>query len=255
MQDYKHAFPVISALAGGAVTTVFMAMLAPQAAGQLQEAGDGRLVRYKQVYDEFIEFSNRPEARFSSSTSMYDRAPSARKLCEFGVPVLPYIFERHERDLRAGRRLWPLGVVERILQRRFLDLTPEEWWAQGPEGAGRRFDAAYARWKEAKTGKRMPLWSLQYEYHDEGKAVGIRRVNVTPAGQAYLAVKDMGIEILPLIVEKLEQGDYDLLPLALELTDQTSWAPLDTRPQVPAKWFLDWWAEHKQDWLIPWPER
>lgn len=255
MASYKRAVLLPAMVAGGAVTMTVMAILTPRAADQDQDPRAVPLARYKQAYDKWVDFCSRREVMLSSSTEVYDRAPASRNLVDFGAAVLPYIFDRHQRDVAGGRRLWPLGVVGRILQRRFLDVTPEEWWAEGAGGARRRFDAAYARWKQVKTGNDMPLWSLEYTYNEPSKWVGIRRVQLTPAGEVYLALKDLGIETLPFIVEKLQQGDYDLLPLALELTDQTPWAPTIGNPEASAKWFLDWWAEHKQDWLIPWPDQ
>jgi hypothetical protein len=55
----------------------------------------------------------------------------------------------------------------------------------------------------------------------------------------------LGIPALPFIIEKVKQGDKDLIPLISGLVDHE--LPKDATQQQ----CLDWWEKNKQKWLIP----
>ncbi len=76
----------------------------------------------------------------------------------------------------------------------------------------------------------------------------------------YQAIEDLGIAVLPCIVEMLKEGKHDFIDMAVKLTDNkppVRGEPPSTLPvaeELKAERFLRWWEQNKQDWLIPWPE-
>ena len=63
----------------------------------------------------------------------------------------------------------------------------------------------------------------------------------------------MGIDVLPLLIEKLDQNDYDALPFVDKLTDGVG--TFSRRNAADrASGTLFWWKSHKDDWLLPPPD-
>jgi len=130
------------------------------------------------------------------------------------------------------------------------------WWDHGRRQTPAKFEEAYREWMALlRKGevRNRPLWREEVVYYPE--SVARRKVN-TPLGDAYEAMRDLGIDVLPLIVEKLRAGEFSLLPLLAELTD--GWAfngavagvPLDAEAQFA----IGWWERNKDKWLLPPPE-
>ena len=86
-------------------------------------------------------------------------------------------------------------------------------------------------------------------YDDVSKQVETK-VTRTDLGQAYQGINDLGIDALPLIVDRIKHADYDLLPLFGELTGGegvTHVGSLEER----ISFTLEWWETNKKDWLLP----
>ena len=127
------------------------------------------------------------------------------------------------------------------------------WYTVTRLGAPKQFQQAYDRWKnlKAQLGEEYPvIKTVETVYVDASKSLSTR-VTTTEFGRAYNALKDVGIDTLPLIVEKLKEGDYDLLPIFEELTDGEGARPGGGWPKDRAEFAVQWWEEHKQDWLVP----
>lgn len=67
---------------------------------------------------------------------------------------------------------------------------------------------------------------------------------------ARFSLRSLGIDALPLLVERFELGEYDLLPFFDELTDGKV-MPRVALAEEQAKRCVQWWAANKQDWTIP----
>ncbi|MBM3301869.1 MAG: hypothetical protein FJY85_18195 [Deltaproteobacteria bacterium] len=182
-----------------------------------------------------------------------------------GPTALPFILEKLELEqnpqdsaLRSAvwcitwkrfpKHEWPEGT--------FGDPKTEakmylRWYANWQEDTRQRFDKAYERWKQLKrdSAKQAVLRANEVVYDDEAKTVS-EATRTTRLGEVYQEMRDLGIAILPLIVDKLKARDYDLLPLLGQLTGAQGLSATGTVEERVA-FTLAWWENSKHKWLIP----
>lgn len=180
--------------------------------------------------------------------------PEFRNLADLGPKVLGYLMDK----LAEGHSPVLLLAVLNIVKLRG-PAQPHEllaWWHEGEPGVRRRFDDLRQQWHLRKGGVETELWRVATLYHDPDHCLFTRRREMTDAGRAYQAIEDLGIAILPLLVEQFRQGDYEFVDMAYALTDNQPPLPreIPLTAERKATAFLAWWEENKQDWLIPWPE-
>jgi hypothetical protein len=97
-------------------------------------------------------------------------------------------------------------------------------WCQDRDRAASRFAQAYQEWRSAGTvGERAKAWAQ---------------------------IRSLGVDALPWIVEKLEEGEQTLLPLFDDLTDGKAIKPEDV-PSDRARLAARWWDGNKVNWTIP----
>jgi len=185
---------------------------------------------------------------------------------DLGLPAIPYLMEKME----AGDWLLATGV-SRITRRCFHSSEYPEgsalgdvhtiarmllaWWRGGREATHIRFNELWEKWRTIKAPGRTLLWTAKvYLYDDRGElSTPQAGMEFTAAGEIYSAIECLGIAALPLIVQTLNEGHPDLLPIALKLTDGAGGLG-DPSRLPPIEDFLRWWEANKEDWLIPWPE-
>jgi len=160
-------------------------------------------------------------------------------IVKLGPPALPYIIEKiAQGDWRLG------GCVLMISKKRFYRsdyadvraygdaITTAgmyvEWWHEGRKHAAEQFETLYQQWK-----------GLKAQGQDNG------------AADQYERIRGLGIAALPYIIEKVEQGDGDLIPLVSRLTSGAGGAPDAVRSRASAAECLDWWDKNKQKWTLP----
>ena len=99
------------------------------------------------------------------------------------------------------------------------DLRKEvvDWWKSRPETPA-RFEKEFKRWKEVNRERPMVL-EVQQKIYDNQRKLILTETTKTELGRAYDRLREFGIDALPVIVEKIKAGEYDLLPLFGELTD------------------------------------
>jgi len=101
------------------------------------------------------------------------------------------------------------------------------WWHGGSQFTGQRFEAKHNEWKVMKK-----------ENHLE-KSNAKRRLS---------EMTDLGIPAIPFMIEKVEQGETDFIPLISRLTNKEL---SETATQQEC---LEWWNKNNQKWLIPFSE-
>jgi len=162
-----------------------------------------------------------------------------------GPAVVPFIIEKIEQDL--SERKWDnrlrssvLGLLSRITKKRFRKSEwPEatygrhdthmelyvRWWKEGRKETPRKFAALYAEWdkflRDGKTDKAEKTFDL---------------------------IRSMGIEVLPLVMEKIQQSDNRLVPLVSKITRKKVGGDKPTRASV-----LDWWKANQAALRFPEP--
>lgn len=147
---------------------------------------------------------------------------------------------------------WPKGMLGDSKTAAKLYIR---WWEEGRREIPKRFEKLYARWKKLIARGETTLWMDAAVYNPVSKRIVIRnRQHQTPLGQTYEAMRNLGIEILPLLIEKFKEGDWDLLPLFGELTDGKGVIERGYLKERVA-FTLKWWEKNKEDWLLPKPEQ
>ena len=99
-----------------------------------------------------------------------------------------------------------------------------DWWGKGRKLTPEQFTERYWRWKKLR---------------EEGQQ--------DEARECQEEIRKVGIAGLPMIMEKIKQGDAELIPVVTRLTDRK------VEANASAKQCLAWWQENREKWLIPFP--
>jgi len=157
-----------------------------------------------------------------------------RDIVDLGVPAAPYLIKEIENG-----SVFLGDAVTVITKKRFEEYEQAEynvrdsrstatavvkWWARSRKETPRNFSLLYVRWKTLRS---------------QGK----REQAKEQLGQ----MRGLGIAALPIIVQSIERGDRQLIPLVSELTGGA------TDPNASAAQVASWWGKDKEKWLIPFP--
>ena len=152
-----------------------------------------------------------------------------QKMRWMGPHILPYLVEEARRSRDMSLTL-PLGGIARVAftrarwpgghmpgARRHLDLLIE-WWDAGQKRADEMFAEAYAE-------------------------------------DDVVRIDALGWGVMPRIVEKLREGDADLMPAVkqIALVELRVKRIPASAIESPEAW-VAWWEENKEDWAIPFPD-
>jgi len=151
-----------------------------------------------------------------------------------GLSAVPLIVERIEQEPEDFHLA---GAVAHITKRYFgQSEVPEgklydarsqaqlyvRWWRQGRKETPRAFEALYDAWRTLK------------RHNETGQAAA-----------KYQSIVWLGIDGLPLIMDKVKAGDADLLPAVNQLTDNA----LGDQPTTASA--VAWWEANKEKWTLP----
>ncbi len=112
---------------------------------------------------------------------------------------------------------------EKLSDRRYWT----DWWEKKPKFTQERLDAIHSEWK-----------NMNKKTEGE-KRIAQRKLNETA---------DLGIPALPLMVEKVREGESQFIPLISRLTDD------ELNKTATQAECLDWWENNKDKWVIPFPD-
>ena len=256
-------------------------LLPPANAAQDDGAAPGVQAAFRAKYDAWLKVRGAVLQGPSGASGVFDveavyNNDAFRSLIALGLPAVPYMIQAvhsdsvlgyglflitkwryHEiRNNEDGVSLWTVEEYPDIRQRRAVDAVAmwERWWREGPKAVDDRYRALKGRWDMLRV-ENTPLWTSHTWYSGEDQAVHEQRDNVTEAGKEYMAVQDLGIAALPLLATDLREGRLEFLDIAVALAGGGSELSGSSLPATTrAKAFLAWWDQHKQDWLIPWPD-
>jgi hypothetical protein len=170
----------------------------------------------------------------SLSSHLPDK-PGFTEIVSLGPGAVPFIVEKLEEnpdDLLLGKMVqwiakkrfeasdWPTwDVYEGTRGAAWLCVR---WWREGRMETPRRFEALYDEWK-----------SFEKQGQTHGAAAKLK------------SIVWLGIDALPLIMEKVKAGDAELLPAVNQLTDNA----LGDQPTIASA--LAWWEANKEKWTLP----
>jgi hypothetical protein len=145
-------------------------------------------------------------------------------MCAVMEDITKVRFHFHNESLAPGRERWTVDEFPGVQWNR----TPNDvelmqrWWNDERFHTPERFAKLYA--------ERQAL--LQ-----QGDAKG--------AQEKYERIQNLGIAVLPCLLDKIGQGATDLVPIMSALTNGA--VKPDASPADCAKW----WNAHKQEWTLP----
>jgi hypothetical protein len=155
-------------------------------------------------------------------------------IVKLGPAVLPYIIESLEKynDVYLGDPL--LMITWKRFDRSEYEnpdaygsvhATNElhiKWWKEGRRNTSEKFEMRYKKWKDLKKA---------------GKT--------KEAEDQKLNIRHLGIDALPQMMERIESGDSELIPLVSSVT----------RDDLPSTSSItqatDWWRQRKSFWQLP----
>lgn len=155
------------------------------------------------------------------------------EIIELGPSALPYIVEKIQKnpdDFHLGyvvariskkhfeKEDWPKGKLGDAITAASLYVN---WWKKDRYETHKRFEKLYKEWKLFKA---------------EGKG---------EAEKKYQKIINLGICVLPYLVEKLKENNSDLIPAISELTDG------DVNKEFGVSDCVDWWKKNKDKLVVP----
>jgi hypothetical protein len=227
---------------------------------------------FESRYGAWKEYIKQPAVRVNSADSAYTDNKPFEEIVELGIPALPYIVEKLEKDTSAHFLIYAMKrmtkkkfVLKKVGEGRYItDDFPGmviegsgnqrraklwiRWWKEGRKQTPQLFRKLYSRWKQLGKNGEIELQSEVTVYKYETKTIQTNIRN-TEAGEIYGAMRGLGIAALPYMMEKIKEGEYDVLPLVWELTDGAYLSVLE--PAAQAKVCLEWWSREKDKWVLP----
>jgi hypothetical protein len=205
--------------------------------GPSQDINDINRVKdlFDQQYSLYLKAGESEREKLSrSSTAGPETIKALQGFIKLGPAVLPYLF-----DKPMGRRMTlPLyGLTMKRFEASELpggkiggsvDLPNlyKQWWINGKGQTPQQFNQRYLQWKDFK----------QQGKDNESK-------------DKLEEIRSLGIAALPMIMDKIQQGDNELITIVSKLTDNK------VDPNSNAGQCISWWKQNKEDWLIPFPNK
>jgi len=194
-----------------------------------------------------------------------------KDIVNLGPKVVPFLTNKIQEDKAAFSLTTAIGIITKVRipkekwpEGRFGSAIAaikvyQEWWDVDRKNVKDTYNQLKDKWDNLKVSDEIErsdtglpiLWYDQTVYDPQsGSLLLLRRHNITDLGLVYLSVKDLGIDILPLIIIDLEDKKYEFLPIFIEMTQYQINIENETPDQL-VKGILEWWNIHKEDWIIP----
>jgi hypothetical protein len=190
---------------------------------------------FEQIYSAWREELRRPTAWSTK------RAPVGfHAMVQLGPKCVPLIFGKLGTTTDNVEKQELVAALGEITQKYFGGWTLHReihgnaqilvelyaiWWERGRLVTSRDFDVRFARWKHARASS--DLREIKESWND---------------------IRDMGIDIYPLLVEKIRAGDNDLVPMIAAIAREPIAGDPATRQSV-----LEWWSRDADKWTLPPP--
>ncbi len=217
---------------GRALTIALMFGLAILAFSASFGAEEGRAQdmksAFEKAYDQWRDLMNQSEMIESSGARIYGSEPFQR-IVELGPPAVPYIIEAMRDESypyafhlrvalsRISRRRW---VVEGVL--RASNARRAQMWAQWWQGGQKLTDEMFT---------------------DAYKVDDVKRIAA------------LGWGAMPRIVEKLKEGDEDLMKAVRQIAlVEVRLKRIPSEAVEDSESWIAWWEKNKGDWAIPFPD-
>jgi hypothetical protein len=229
----------------------------PKAASRPAPDGDLR-EQYEACYRAWQEKVERDFSTSSLGPEVYRKCDEYERLVALGPRAVPFFIKelegwakfKKDGTFARGDAFLLDDAVGRIVHKKFEDWADVLAWWQSRADVPLRFRQAYEQWKRAKADGQSVLQVDETVFDERTKRLQTRQTR-TELGKAYFAIRDLGIDALPFLVETLKAGDYDLLPINAEVG---GWrAPPERAGTLAeqAKEALEFWEKYREELLLP----
>jgi hypothetical protein len=191
-------------------------------------------------YDLYIK-AREAESQSARSTAGPETLKELQGFIKLGPEAIPFLIEKATLQPN-GQEDHFLTLPLNILTRKIFTLSERtersvmdsrgivrlfiQWWKNGRKETLQQFNQRYSQWKDLKN-------------HSKEKE----------AKDKMNEIFDLGIGALPMMMEKVKQGDSELISIISKLTDKK------VDPNFTAEQCISWWEQNKEDWLIPFPNK
>jgi hypothetical protein len=193
---------------------------------------------FEAKYQAWEKYLSRPEVIFQSRATTHFTCTEFKEIVALGLPVLPFIVKKMETDSTADLLWKAIEDITKVKIRGeynvqknkmvfpdFPNLKPNEdvylyWWREGHKQTQTQFDKLYSEW------------------------IRLKQVNDSNSVKSYQKMTNLGIPVIPFIVEKLEDGDSSLVSAISCLTDG------EISKDASSKECKNWWDKNREKWTI-----
>lgn len=228
------------------------------ATGEDQSGKDAELAK---EYEDLVKEVTAPViiGRSTSDYAMEVRdLATVKELSKHGLNVLPFIMEKFsDESISVKTRYAIMQIASSVTERKWNKLDDfKSWWKTGGKETPQQFATLYASWqkavKELTDADKPLLLETSETVLDADTMQVVTKKKETDLGKIYRQIGELGIEILPILLDAAQKGDYTLLPLFAELSDNHSedyWGP-----ERRTKNLANWWEKNKDAYIIPFPK-
>jgi len=191
----------------------------------------------------------------SDSRRVISETPALQKLARMNPEAVPYMLENvGECPVLA----WVAQDILKVFPQATDDLldssTMTKWLSAktrtGYEDARAAFPRLRNEWARTKErSQTMALWQDVTVLDTEWMCLRTKR-ELTALGEVYVEIQNLGVFVLPLLMEGLKHGEYDFLPMIGHLTNRQAPAGAG-KPEESAELCLKWWAKNSARWKVP----
>lgn len=210
-------------------------------------------------------------------SSTFQSCDEFNNIIALGPKAVPIIISKIRDD-----GAWMLSSV--IPQITKVRIGPDRW-PKGTYGAANAADDIYLQWWDNERGKSKDtygqlktkwreiiasgkyeksvfgqpmLWYDQTVYDIQSHTlftlphsfIIFKNQHTTELGQIYTSIKDLGIDVLPLIITDMKNKEYDFMPIFVDFTQCTA-TEKGITAEKRAERCVQWWELHKDEWTIP----
>ena len=224
-----------------------------------EEAGHvpgGREAEMRERFEELYRKSRKALPSYSSTlTGIVADNPALEDIISLGPECLPQLMAKiREDDFKAPL----LYVAYSILKIKMVEFGTdsecrehlEDRMKSGYEEAEKAFEKLRKElFAERRRAPTLELWRDIVELDPEFKVLTTRRER-TRLGEVYHRIQALGTFALPFLLNEIEKGHSDFLPIVGFLTNMK--APVvGGRVEEVARNVLRWWKQHDSEWLLP----
>jgi len=216
-----------------------------------------RSIKVKERFQSLLDRASKENVSLSSwPRDVVSETASLRKMISLGPSCLPYLMERRGKTGLEFELLWVAVEILKLPPESVSGSTVatfrkslESKVRNGYKEAGDKFPILKGKWSETKReAETLALWHDITALDPEFRILRTER-QLTPLGEVYTEIQNLGVFVLPLLMEEVKKGEYDFLPIIGSLTNGA--APLDgCRPVDDAANALKWWGKHSAEWTV-----